>query len=108
MRLEQIIASSCRQKMLLALAKVKETHVTQLVWMINSTYNEVRRNLEILHDEGIVKFTSYGNLKMVELERGNQKTEKLLNALRALQREDAPNPKTDEKLPEPKRANNKR
>jgi hypothetical protein len=62
----------------------------------------------ILHDEGIVKFTSYGNLKMVELERGNQKTEKLLNALRALKREDAPNPKTDEKLPEPKRANNKR
>jgi hypothetical protein len=45
MRLEQIIASSCRQKMLLALAKVKETHVTQLVRMINSTYNEVRRNL---------------------------------------------------------------
>lgn len=89
MRLEQIIASSCRQKMLLALARVKKTHVTQLVRMINSTYNEVRRNLEILHDEGIVKFTSCGNMKMVELERDNQKTEKLLMVLRTLQREDA-------------------
>jgi predicted transcriptional regulator len=89
MRLEQIIASSCRQKMLLALAKVKKTHVTHLVRMINSTYNEVRRNLEILHDEGIVKFTSCGKMKMVELERDNQKTEKLLIVLRTLQREDA-------------------
>jgi hypothetical protein len=57
--------------------------------MINSTYNEVRRNLEILRDEGIVKFTSCGNMKMVELERNNQKTEKLLMVLRTLQREDA-------------------
>jgi len=89
MRLEQIIASSCRQKMLLALAKVKKTHVTQLVRMINSTYNEVRRNLEILHEEGIVKFTSCGNMKMVELERDNQKTEKLLMVLHTLQHEDA-------------------
>jgi len=89
MKLEQIIASSCRQRMLLALAKVKKTHVAQLVRMINSTYNEVRRNLEILRDEGIVKFTSCGNMKMVELERDNQKTEKLLMALRTLQSQHA-------------------
>jgi predicted transcriptional regulator len=89
MRLERIIASSCRQKMVLTLAKVKKTHVTRLVRMINSTYNEVRRNLEILHDEGIVKFTSCGNMKMVELERDNQKTEKLLMVLHTLQHEDA-------------------
>lgn len=84
MRLEQIIASSCRQKILLALAKHRKTNVTQLVRMINSTYNEVRRNLDILQGEGIVKFTSYGNMKMVELERTSQKTEKLLAALSTL------------------------
>lgn len=85
MRLEQIIASSCRQKILVALVKVKKTHMTQLVRMVNSTYNEVRRNLEILHGEGIVKFTSCGNMKIVELERDSQKTKKLLMALRTLQ-----------------------
>jgi len=91
MRLEQIIASSCRQKILLTLAKIEKTHVTQLVRMINSTYNEVRRNLEILHDEGIVKFTLCGNMKVVELQRDNQKTEKLLMVLRTLQHQDASN-----------------
>ncbi len=88
MRLEQIIASSCRQKILMALSTVKETHVTQLVRTINSTYNEVRRNLEILRREGIVRYTSCGNMRIIELERNNQKTEKLLMALRTLQQED--------------------
>jgi DeoR/GlpR family transcriptional regulator of sugar metabolism len=85
MKLEQIIASTCRQKMLLSLSKVKETHITKLVRMINSTYNEVRRNLEILENEGIVKITLYGKMKMVELQRDNQKTGKLLKALISLQ-----------------------
>ena len=51
-RLEQIICSSCRQKILLALAKIKRTHMTQLVRMVNSTCDEFRRNLKILHREG--------------------------------------------------------
>lgn len=91
MKLEQIIASTCRQKMLLSLSKVKETHITKLVRTINSTYNEVRRNLEILENEGIVKITLYGNMKMVELQRDNQKTGKLLKALLSLQT-NAPEP----------------
>jgi DeoR/GlpR family transcriptional regulator of sugar metabolism len=88
MKLKQIIASSCRQKILEALSKVEKTHVTQLVRMINSTYNEVRRNLEILQAEGIVKFTSCGNMKIVQLERNNAKTQKLLTAIRTLQPDD--------------------
>jgi DeoR/GlpR family transcriptional regulator of sugar metabolism len=91
LRLEQIIASSCRQKILMVLAKVEKTHVTQLVRMINSTYNEVRRNLEILRAEGVVKFTAWGNMKLVELERDSLKTQKLLKALHALQYQDTTN-----------------
>ena len=87
LELEQIIASTCRQKMLLALSKVKKTHVTNLVRMINSTYDEVRRNLEILEKEEIVKITQCGNMKIIELRWENQKTAKLLTALRSLQRE---------------------
>jgi DNA-binding transcriptional ArsR family regulator len=84
MRLEQIIASSCRQKMLLALAKVRKTHVTQLVRMINSTYNQVNRNLAILENEKIVKTERLGYLRIVELNIENPRTLALLRALELL------------------------
>ena len=85
MKLEQIIASRCRQKMLLALSKVKRVHVTGLVRMINSTYNQVKRNLEILEEEEVVKTTHYANMIMIELCIDNPKTIKLLEALRAVE-----------------------
>jgi len=85
LKLEQIIASSCRQKILLALSDVKKTHVTNLVRITNSTYNQVRRNLDIMEKEGIIKIQSYGNMKMIELEFSNPKTAKLLKALQTLQ-----------------------
>jgi DeoR/GlpR family transcriptional regulator of sugar metabolism len=81
------MASTCRQKILWALSKVRRTHITGLVRIINSTYNEVRRNLEILQSEGIVKMTSCGNMKYVELQRDSPKTKKLLTALHTLQDE---------------------
>jgi DNA-binding transcriptional ArsR family regulator len=93
MRLEQIIASSCRQKMLLALAKVRKTHVTQLVRMINSTYNQVNRNLVILENEKIIKTERLGYLRIVELNRENPKTLALLKALELLDKP-IPNSKT--------------
>jgi DeoR/GlpR family transcriptional regulator of sugar metabolism len=85
LKLEQIIASACRQKMLLALSKVKRIHVTGLVRIINSTYNQVKRNLEILEKEGVVKTTHYANMIMIELRFDNPKTTKLLEALRVLE-----------------------
>lgn len=86
MRLTRIIASSCRQRMLLALAKVKKTHMTQLVRMINSTYNEVNRNLTILQEEGIIRTKRLGRLKVIELQIDNPKTLALLKALELLER----------------------
>lgn len=91
MELEQIIASSCRQKILLALSKVKTTHVTNLVRIINSTYNQVNQNLVILEREGIIKTKHYGHLRMVELEMENPKTQAILKALHILSR---PTPST--------------
>lgn len=82
--LKQIIASSCRQKILLALAKVRETHVTQLVRMINSTYNQVNRNLAILENEKIIKTERLGYLRIIQLNLENPKTLTLLKALELL------------------------
>ena len=84
MRLEQLIASSCRQKILLALSKTKTTHVTNLVRIINSTYNQVDRNLQILEQEGIIKNKHYGRIRLIELNTDNPKTHTLLKALNLL------------------------
>ena len=65
----------------MALSTAKRTHVTNLIRMINSTYNQVNRNLQILETEEIIKITNYGHLKMVELEIANPKTQALLKAL---------------------------
>lgn len=91
MKLEQIIASSCRQKILLTLSEIKTTHVTNLVRITNSTYNQVSRNLQILEKEGIIRIKSYGNLKMIELQTDNLKTRALLKALQIIGRP-IPNP----------------
>lgn len=84
MKLQQVIASSCRQKILVAMSRVKRTHVTSLVRMINSTYNQVSRNLQILETEGIVKIRHYGRMKMIELSSENPKTLALMKALSIL------------------------
>ena len=70
--------------MLLALSKTKRTHVTSLVRIINSTYNQVNRNLQILEKEGIIKTKHYGHIKMIELNVENPKTQALLKALHIL------------------------
>lgn len=86
MRLEQIIASSCRQKILLALSKIKRTHVTNLVRITNSTYNQVNRNLAILEKEGVTETKRYGRMRVIELKIQNPKTQALLKALHILDR----------------------
>ena len=88
MKPEQIIASTCRQKILLALSRVKKTHLTNLVRMINSTYNQVRRNLEILQNEGVIRVQPCGNMKIIQLDLTNIKTKKLLKALQTLETPD--------------------
>ena len=68
----------------MALSNIKKTHITNLVRLTNSTYNQVRRNVDILEREGIVRIQSYGNMKIIELDFGNLKTVKLLKALQSL------------------------
>ena len=92
MKLQQIIASTCRQKILVALSETKETHVTKLVRDINSTYNQVDRNLRILELEGIIKIVRYGHVRAIELKRENPRTMRLLKALKMLDKPETENP----------------
>jgi predicted transcriptional regulator len=53
--LSAILASASRQNILRVLSHSREIGITKLVEAINSTYNEVKRNVCILESEGIVK-----------------------------------------------------
>jgi hypothetical protein len=52
--------------------------------MINSTYNEVNRNLLNLEEEGIIKTKRLGSLKIIGLQKETPKTLALLKALELL------------------------
>jgi DNA-binding transcriptional ArsR family regulator len=85
--LKKLVASSCRQKILKELAKSKEINVMGLVRRINSTYNEVNRNLKILREEGIVMDSYFGRVRMIRLNREAARTMVLLQALKTLESE---------------------
>lgn len=86
LHLRQILASTCRQKILETLAKVEEVHMMGLVRKTNSTYNQISRNLEILAEENIITVKQYGRAKIIQLNRESEKTRALLKALYTLDR----------------------
>jgi predicted transcriptional regulator len=82
--LAQLIASSCRQKILETLSKVKQTHIMELVRKVHSTYGQVNRNVRILEQEGIVEIKYYGRMRIIRLNSENPRTTAILKALRIL------------------------
>jgi hypothetical protein len=85
--LNKLLASSCRQKIIKELSKVKEIHVMGLVRRINSTYNETNRNFKILEKEGIVTDYRVGRLRVIKLNRENPRTVILIKVLKTLESE---------------------
>jgi predicted transcriptional regulator len=55
-----------------------------LVRRINSTYNQVERNLRILEKEGIITIQHRERLRMIKLNHESLKTKKLIKALKIL------------------------
>ena len=56
----------------------------ELVRRTNSTYNQINRNVRILKSEKIVIVKTFGRLKIIQLNRENDKTRALLKALNIL------------------------
>ncbi len=61
-----------------------------LVRRVNSTYNRVNPNLTALEKEGILSEQRFGRVRMIKLERENQKTILLVKAIRILDNEFIP------------------
>jgi DeoR/GlpR family transcriptional regulator of sugar metabolism len=88
--LKKLVSSSCRQKIMKELYKSKEINVMGLVRRINSTYNEVNRNLKILEEEGIVANNYFGCARLIKLNRENDRAMVLLQVLKTLESADSP------------------
>lgn len=85
MKQSKILASSCRRKILRALSDKKEVTIMKLVRMVNSTYNEVDRNLRILEREGLVTQRYAGHERVISLNYKNEKTLVSLKILKILE-----------------------
>ncbi|MCX8153795.1 MAG: hypothetical protein N3E52_05110 [Candidatus Bathyarchaeota archaeon] len=85
MRQNKILASSCRRKILKALSEKKEVTIMKLVQMVNSTYNEVDRNLRVLEHEGIITQRCNTHKRIIRLNYENEETLVLLKILKILE-----------------------
>jgi predicted transcriptional regulator len=82
MNTNKILSSSCRRKILKTLSQKKEITMMKLVRTINSTYNEVNRNLHILKREGIITERHAGHKRVISLNLENERTLVLLKLLK--------------------------
>jgi predicted transcriptional regulator len=84
-----VLASSLRQKVLRELSKTSEMRVMKLVSNLNTTYNELNRNLALLEKEGLIideyrVKVKHGKVRVIILNRNNPKTKLLLAILKTL------------------------
>jgi hypothetical protein len=89
LNLSKVLASSLRQNILRELSKTREIQVMKLVSRVNSTYNDVNRNLLILAKEDIIVDeyrvkVKHGKVRVIRLNKENPKTKLLLAALQSL------------------------
>lgn len=82
MKLNKILASACRRKILKVLSNKKIITMMKLVRIVNSTYNEVNRNLYILEREGITTQRFAGRQRIIRLNFKNEKTLVLLELVK--------------------------
>jgi predicted transcriptional regulator len=85
MNLEMLLASSCRRRILRVMSSSGRINVMELVRKVNSTYNQVNSNLQVLQKEGIIFDESFGRTRVIRLNDENPKTVILLQALRLLE-----------------------
>jgi predicted transcriptional regulator len=89
------MSSSCRRRILRVLSSSKRTNVMALVRKVNSTYNQVNSNLQILQKEGIIFDEHFGRMRVIKLNKENPRTEGLLQVLRTLKAVERIAAKTD-------------
>jgi predicted transcriptional regulator len=84
MDLESILSSSCRRKIIKALAENSQSNIMRLIVVVNSKYPQVNSELQILQKENIIIDEHIGRMRVIKLNKENSKTKLLLQALKTL------------------------
>ena len=84
MDLEDLLASSCRRKIIKYLAENGSTNVMQLISGIRGKYPQTNVELQILQREDIITDGHVGRMRIIRLNKENPKTGVLLQALQLL------------------------
>jgi Predicted transcriptional regulator len=84
MDLKQVLRSECRCKILEVLSATDGINIMNLVQKVNSTYNRVNPQLQILESMGIITEQRFGHIRRIKLEREKEETILLLKVLNLL------------------------
>jgi DNA-binding transcriptional ArsR family regulator len=84
MSLDNLLNSKVKRRIIRVLWKIGSTNIMDLARRTNSTYNQLIPHLVALEKEGVVSEHRYGRMRMITLERENEKTKLLLQALKIL------------------------
>jgi DNA-binding transcriptional ArsR family regulator len=88
MEMNKIIGSLIRRRILEVLSENKELAIMKLIKKVNSSHNEVDRNLKILTDENLITQQLIGRKRIIRLNYENKKTVILLKTLHVLKNAD--------------------
>lgn len=90
MSLDNLLNSKVKRRIIRVLWKIGSTNIMDLARRTNSTYNQLIPHLVALEKEGVVSEHRYGRMRMITLERENENTKLLLQALKILDKAFAP------------------
>lgn len=93
MDLADLVASTCRRKIIEYLADNGSTNIMQLILGIRGKYPQTNTELLILQKEGIIIDQHIGRMRIIKLNKENPRTTHILQALKILtdKKADSPN-----------------
>lgn len=78
-RLEEVLSSTGRIRVLTLLSQVEELHLTEIAKRTEQSYMATQRHLQALEDAGIVEERRYGRIRIFKINRSNSKARILQN-----------------------------
>ena len=77
MRLEHVLSSKPRLKILVMLVQLGELNVSEIARRLGTNYDATSRHLKILEDEGILQRKTFGRIRLYRLNEHSVKTKAL-------------------------------
>lgn len=81
MKVENVLSSRLRMKILKVLMQVGELNVSDIARRLRANYKTTDKHLRVLEDEGIVKHKVFGRIRLYRLNKSSPKTKAVQNLI---------------------------